>query len=307
MEAAGQSLQGEILGVISPVGPPFAGATAVAHNARIKRPILAIVIGSLLITCLGAPLAPELVRDWLRKEDYSHGFLIPLVAAYLLWRRPGNWKWGEVHPSWMGPVVVTLGVILRLLSEVAVEQFAQRVSVLVVAAGLILSLWGVRGVAAWAFPLAYLMLMIPLPGVLYNTLSFPLRILATHVAAELIAFLGIPVFQDGNVLQLARATLEVVEACSGIRSLISLLSVSGACGYLYLSNWGRRLALIVATVPVALVGNILRLTFTGLLADRYGQEVADGFLHTASGMVVFLLGTLAIIGIWRLLWRSELA
>jgi exosortase len=306
-DAAVRPLKGGTRGAMSPAGSLNAEGSATMHDIAGKGPILAIVMGSLLIALLGGPLMPELVRDWMRNEDYSHGFLIPVVAAYLLWQCPGSWKWREAHPCWMGAVVVAFGVILRLLAEIAVVQFTQRVSVLIVAAGLVLSLWGARGIAAWGFPLAYLFLMIPLPGVLYSTFSFPLRTFATRLSAQWIALLGIPVFLDGNVLHLSRATLEVVEACSGIRSLISLLAVSGAFAYLYLPGWVRRLGLIAATVPVALAGNILRLTFTGVLADRYGQEVADGFLHTVSGMAVFLAGTLAIIGIRRLMWRSKVA
>jgi exosortase len=292
---------------MSPAESLHAGGSAIVQNITEKGPILAIAIGSLLVALLGGPLLPELVRDWMRNEDYSHGFLVPVMAAYLLWRRPESWKWREARSCWMGPVVVASGVLLRLFAEIAVVQFAQRVSVVIIAAGLVLSLWGARGISAWGFPLAYLLLMIPLPGVLYDTLSFPLRTVATHVSAEWIALLGIPVFRDGNVLHLSRATLEVVEACSGMRSLISLLAVSGAYGYLCLPSWERRLGLIAATIPVAVAGNILRLTFTGVLADRFGQGVAEGFLHTVSGMAVFLAGTLAIIGLRRLMCRSKAA
>jgi exosortase len=306
-DAAARLLKGRNLAVMSPAESLHTGGSATVQNISGKGPILAIAVGSLLVALLGGPLLPELVRDWMRNEDYSHGFLVPFMAAYLLWRRPESWKWREAHSCWMGPVVVALGILFRLFAEIAVVQFGQRVSVLIVAAGLVLSLWGARGISGWGFPLAYLLLMIPLPGVLYDTLSFPLRTYATRMSAEWIALLGIPVFRDGNVLHLSRATLEVVDACSGMRSLISLLAVSGAYGYLYLPSWGRRLGLIAATIPVAVVGNILRLTFTGVLADRFGQEVAEGFLHTVSGMVVFLAGTLAIIGIRRLMWRSKAA
>ena len=266
-------------------------------------PSIPLLIGGILIAALAAPLLPDLIGDWRRNEDYSHGFLVPAVTAYLLWRRPGDWRWRELRPSWHGPVVVSAGVLLRVLAEVAMEQFTQRVSVLVVLMGLILSLWGWRGFKVWAFPVGYLLLMIPLPGVLYDTVSFPLRTFATQASAELIARLGIPVFRDGNVLHLARATLEVVDACSGIRSLISLLAVSGAVSYVLVDGWGPRLLLLAATVPVAFAANIIRLTGTAVLAERFGQQTADGFLHTLSGTAVFLLGTLAIVGIGRVLWR----
>ncbi len=237
----------------------------------------------------------------MRNPDYSHGILVLPVAAYLLWQRPGDWRPARLAPSWLGPLLTLAGVALRLLGEVAVEQFTQRLSLLVVAAGLAASLWGRPGLRAWAYPLAYAGLMIPLPGVLYSTLSFPLRQLATAASAEGLALAGLPVFRDGNVIHLARASLEVVDACSGIRSLLSLTAVSGALAYVALPGWRRRLLLLAATLPVALLANILRLLATGFLAERYGQQVADGFLHTVSGVGVFLVGTLAILGLGRLL------
>jgi exosortase len=284
----------------SPAAASIQGLPRAAAPAP-PLPWAALALGLLLLGALAAPLAPELARDWMQNEDYSHGVLIPLLVAYLLWQRPGDWRPARVQASWLGPVLTLAGVALRLLGEVAVEQFTQRVSVLVVAAGLVASLWGRPGLRAWAYPLLYASLMIPLPGVLYNTVSFPLRQLATAVSADVLALAGIPVFRDGNVIHLARASLEVVDACSGIRSLLSLLAVSGALAYATLERWPRRLLLLLATLPVAFLANILRLVTTGVLAERYGQQVADGFLHTISGMGVFLVGTLAILALGRLL------
>jgi exosortase len=270
-----------------------------------RGPLGALSIGVVLFTFLAAPLIPEVVRDWIRNEDYSHGFLVPGVAAYLLWRRSGDWTWRRVERCWAGPAVVVLGVLLRLVGEVAIDHFAQRISLLVIMFGLALSMWGWRGAKTWGFPVAYLLFMIPLPGVLYNTLSLPLRSLATRMTAEIISLLGTPVFQDGNTLHLSRATLEVVDACSGIRSLISLGAISAAVGYLFLDRWRLRLLLLLATLPVAVSLNVLRLSTTALLAERFGQQIAEGFLHTVSGTAVMLLGAVTVFAIWRLLWRLE--
>ncbi|NOY45645.1 MAG: exosortase [Deltaproteobacteria bacterium] len=249
---------------------------------------LAVVLGATAV--LYAAVIPSMVQDWYLDENYSHGFLVPLVSLYLLWdrRREVAEAARRARGSWAGLVLCLVSLALFVLGRAGAELFLQRSSLVFLLMGAVLWLWGWRVFAKVLFPLAFLLFMVPLPYLVYDSVAFPLKLLAARVATDSLFWLGVPVFREGNIIHLASQTLEVADACSGIRSLVSLLALGVVYAYFMSRGWWRRLLLVVATVPIAIAANALRITGTGLLTHYVSPEAAEGFFHTFSGWVVFV-------------------
>jgi exosortase len=229
----------------------------------------------------------KLVHDWAYDGNYSHGFFIIPLAAFFVWERRHAIAALPLKPSVWGlfAIVASMGVLLAGL--LGAELFLSRVSMLGVLAGAVLFVLGWRHLWALAFPIAFLLLMIPIPAIIFNQIAFPLQLVASQVGEQVLRLLHIPVLREGNVMILANTTLEVAEACSGIRSLVSLLTLGIVYGYFIDRRAGVRLLIALVTVPVAIVTNALRVAGTGVAAHYYGPEAAEGFLHEFSGFIVF--------------------
>jgi exosortase len=256
-----------------------------------------IFLGALILV-LYFSVVRDLVLDWVVDENYSHGFLIPLVSAYFIWRKRDVLPTIQRTSSWFGLLILVGGLLLFLVSYIAAEFFTMRFSLLVVAGGLILYLWGREYTRELLFPLLYLIFMIPLPYVLYYSLSFPLELLASRWTVLIVRLMGIPIIREGNILHLRDITLQVIDACSGLRSLISLTALAAAMAYVTQKTVSKGVILFLASVPVAIMANVLRLSATAVLATLYGEQVAHGFFHGFSGVIVFLFAVicLALIG-----------
>lgn len=243
-----------------------------------------------------------LAIQWWDDPNYSHGFLVPVFSAYLVWQRRDALRGLVPVGAWIGVPVLLGGAAMLLLGDIAAELFLSRSSLIVILAGLVLFHLGRAVFREVAFPLAYLFFMIPLPATIFYAVAFPLQGLAARNAAWTLDLLGIPVLLDGNVIQLSQITLGVTEACSGIRSLISLLALAVAWAYLTLdSRWAMAL-LVASAVPITIVANAGRVVATGLIGQWFGIEYATGFFHTFSGWVIFLFafaGLLAVHGLIR--------
>jgi exosortase len=207
----------------------------------------------------------------------------------------------EIKPSNFGLAVMLGAVGLLLLGSLGAELFTSRFSLLVLLAGMIVFLAGWKFLRAVSFPLAFLVFMIPLPAIIYNQITFPLQLIASRFATILLQMVRIPVLRDGNILVMSNYSLEVVEACSGIRSLVTLISLTVI--YLYFMEprrWARYL-LIVLMVPIAIVSNAVRIMGAGIMAHSFGPSAAEGFLHGFSGWVNFLASlVLLLIAHWTL-------
>ncbi len=249
------------------------------------------------------PILLEMGRDWARDDNYSHGFLVPLVSAYFLWRRRGRLVRLAPRPANAGLVLLLLGLAALVLGEIGAEQFTKRLSFLVVVAGGVVFLGGWRWLRAVAFPYAYLFFMVPLPYIVYDAVAFPLKLFAARVATGLVANLGIPIFAEGNVIYLESTTLQVADACSGIRSLVSLLALAAAFAYVTQPAGWRRWLLFLAAVPIAIATNVGRIVGTAVLADRYGAKVAMGFFHEFAGVVVFGAALLLLFALGAVVGR----
>ncbi len=199
-------------------------------------------------------------------------------------------------------LVVVIGSILVLASGVlGAELFLTRISTLGALAGIVLFLFGWARLRVMAFPLAFLLLMIPLPAIVFNQIALPLQLLASRVGEVALGTVDIPVLREGNVLVLANTTLEVAEACSGIRSLVSLLTLGIVFGYLADSRLWVRTLIALSTVPVAIVANGARVAGTGIAAHRFGAAAAEGFFHEFAGWAVFLVAFLMMVSLQRLI------
>jgi exosortase len=274
---------------------------AATSDGNRQRLILAggLVVAGLAI--LYRDVVPELVRAWGTDDNYSHGYLIPPIAAYLAWERRHKFFATPAKPSAVGLVVVLGSLLVLALGVLGIELFLTRVSLLGALGGTILFLFGWQRFAVVLFPLAFLLLMIPLPAIIFNQIAFPLQLIASQFGEAVVRAANIPVLREGNVLILANITLEVAEACSGIRSLISLLTLGIVFGYIGDSrNWVRVL-IALSTIPVAVVANGARVAGTGIAAHYYGAVAAEGFLHEFSGWLVFIAAFAMMLLLHRIL------
>jgi exosortase len=254
---------------------------------------------------LYAPVLAKLAHDWSADPNYSHGFAVAPLAAWLAWDRRRLLRGTAApHPepsaSWLGLTAIAASLVLYALGTFGAELFVTRVSMIGVVAGTVLYAAGWR-VARWAaFPIAFLLLMIPPPSIVFNQVALPLQLLASQVGEHVLRAGGVPVFREGNVLVLPNITLQVSEACSGIRSLLSLGTVAIIFAYVTERRRGRRVALALSSVPIAIAVNALRVAATGFAAAYYGPQAAEGVLHTISGWLMFV----AALGLLWLLQRA---
>lgn len=243
---------------------------------------------TVLLVAVFYPILRALVLQWSTDEDVSHGFFVPLVALFIAWQRREKILALECKPAWWGLAVMAWGGVQAYLGTLAAELFLQRTSFLITLVGLLLVIGGTALVRELAFPLLLLPFMIPIPAVIYNQLTFPLQLFASRVAEYALGLLGIPVLRDGNILELASQRLSVAEACSGIRSLLSLSFLSLVYAYFFDRRVWMRWVLLVLTIPIAIVANAGRVTITGILSE-VNPELARGFFHSLEGWIIFMI------------------
>lgn len=278
--------------------------TTLAHTERVSLsphplPMVAGLVAALIWTYW--PVLPGLVAQWWNEDEYSHGFLIPIVSAYLVWTKRDELKATAVRPTFWGLVVMAMALAIYVTGIVGADLFLQRVSMVVMIAGGILYVVGLPVLRVVAFPLGFLLLMIPLPGIIFNSIAFPLQLFAAKIASATMETCGVLVFREGNVMHLASVSLDVEEACSGIRSLMSMTALGLLYAYLAYSSWLPRLLLLLAIVPIAIAANVFRVTMTGLLAHYVSVDTALGAFHTAGGWSVFIIAAALLLGVSRLL------
>lgn len=256
-----------------------------------------IVVLFLLIGFLFAGILARLVENWWNDPDFSHGFFVPAFAFLVIWQKRRQLAEIPIQPSWFGLIVIAGSLGLMIVGVLGAELFLQRSSFVLLLMGLVIHFLGWNWFRALLFPLACLFLMIPIPSIIYNRIAFPLQLLASKLAAGILSFASVPVLLEGNVIQLPNMMLEVVEACSGIRSLVSLITLAIIYGYLLEPNLIRRTLLVLGAIPVAVLANALRVAGTGLLGHYWNPDKAQGFFHTFSGLVVFMISLLLLFSL----------
>lgn len=247
-----------------------------------------LLIAALFLTLYYRVLA-KLASDWWNIPDFSHGFLVPLFALYVLWENRKALLAEELRPAWSGIALVVMALFTLIVGIFGVELFLSRISFVMLLAGLVLSFAGWGLLQRVCFALVVLMLAIPIPAIIFNQITFPLQLLASTLAADVLPLFSVPVLRDGNVIRLPSIALEVAEACSGIRSLMSLFTLAVFYGYYLERSLSRRVILAVASVPIAVLANAARIVGTGLCVQYGDPDKAEGFFHEFSGWVMFLI------------------
>jgi exosortase len=280
-----------------------------------------------------ASVLMKLGRDWWTDENYSHGLLIPFIIGYILWTEAPRLRRASQHSHFVwGGAIIVCALLALWAGTVGAELYVQRMSLVVMLAGVVIYFWGFQVLRLALVPLVLLVLAMPIPTIIFNKIAFPLQLFASSCAVGAMRWFDIPVLRQGNVIELmprgARETtkLEVVEACSGIRSLMTLVTLAVVMAYFtypksdergngqrsgdtgLLSAWKRysfwRAAIIICSaVPIAILTNSMRVSGTGVLAHYYGTEVADGFFHSFSGWVVYIVAFLLLFAVAWLLDR----
>lgn len=278
-----------------------------SSNSINRRSLLkfAVILASLAV--LYFRVVQHLVYDWIYLPDFTPGFFVPIASLYFVYMKRKELSALSPSSSWAGLVLLLLSIILFLLGNLATEYFIMRFSMLVVFGGIILFLLGKEFFKVLLFPVIFLIFMIPIPSVLMDRITFPMQLFASKVAANTLYVIGIPVLREGNVMVLANTSLEVAEACSGIRSLISLLGLSVLFAYLTQKITSKRVILILSTFPIAIIANAARVAGTGILAHHYGDSVAQGFFHGFSGWILFAVAFACLYFVELILSRIKSA
>jgi exosortase len=224
----------------------------------------------------------------------SHGFLVLPVVAFVVWRRRAELAAIQPQTNWWGFGIALWGAVQMLLGTLAAQVFIARTAFLVSVIGAVLFLGGTRALKTLAFPLLLLLFLFPIPATIYAQVTLPLQMFASATAEAVLNSIGIPVLRDGNILELPHERLSVVEACSGIRSLLSLSFLSLIYAYFFDKRVGMRWVLLAATIPIAIAANAARVTLTGILGE-YRAGLAHGAFHLFEGWVLFAVALVLMV------------
>jgi len=271
--------------------------------AKLHIPWIALSWFGLLIAVCNAPALYSLASIWALDGDMGHGFFVPLIAAFIAWQRRHELLAIQPKPNLWGLVLVLLAGAQLVAGTLGVEQFLTHTAVIITLIGAIWLLRGTETLKILAFPLFLLFFMVPIPLILYNKITLPLQLIASRMAASALDTLGIPVLRDGNILELPHQTLSVVEACSGIRSLLALTFLSLVYGYFFEKRIWVRVVLLAATIPIAIVANGSRVAFTGIMT-QIKPELAEGFYHESTGWVIFIVALIILVLFHQLIVRT---
>ncbi len=260
-------------------------------NKNYIPPLLLLLIAILLYL----PALREFLYDWYHDDNYSHGFLIPFVSGYLVWQKREVLRAFEIKSNIFGLVILIFGLAIFTIGTAGAEWFVTRVSLIIVLAGILLYLFGKEIIKSIWFPIVFLIFMIPIPYVIYYGLAFPMQIFSTELAFGSLKLIGFSALRQGNIIHLPNYSLEVVAACSGLRSLISLSALSAVFAYITQRSSLKRSVLFLSAVPIAIIANVFRLFVTAIGAVIIGPEFAEGFLHEFSGLLVFVTAIILLI------------
>ncbi len=247
------------------------------------------------------------MRTWIEIPDYSHGILVPIFAGYLIWNKRDTLAKTKIAPTWSGIVVVGVALAVLIFGQLGAELFMSRISLILLCAGLVLAFGGWQFLKELRFALLVLLLAVPIPTIVFNQVAIPMEGIASKLATALLHQQGVPALLLGNIIELPNMRLEVAEACSGLRSLVSLFTLAIFYGYFFEKTYLRRTILALASIPIAIAANAVRIFGTGMCVQYWDAERALGFFHQFSGWVMFLvsLGCLSAVHYAMLLFPIQ--
>lgn len=252
---------------------------------------------ALLLAVLYYRIIANLVVEWWTDPNYSHGFIIPIFCAWIVWKKRKDLASESAKLSWLGIIVIAGALGILVLGVLGAELFLSRVSFILLLAGLVIHFRGLNYFRRILFPWALLFLAVPLPAIIFNQIALPLQFEASRLASGLLALCGVPVLREGNVINLPSLSLDVVEACSGLRSLVSLITLALLYGYLFERRIWLRVILAISAIPIAVVANGFRIMGSGLLGEYWDPSKAAGFFHLFSGWLIFVLSLVLLVGL----------
>lgn len=257
------------------------------------------------LSAIYAGIFHSLSLDWLNDENYSHGFLVPLISGYFIWQQRDELQQIPVRPASGGLPLIFFGFFVLFVGVAAQEFYSMRASFIFLLAGMVVFLLGWQWLKSLLLPIGFLFFMIPLPYIIYDALAFPLKLFVAKFSVIVLKLMGVVVLREGNIIMFPHTVLEVADACSGLRSLMSLLALGVALSVFSQNKISRRVLLVALTVPIAVATNMLRVIGTGFLAQHYGAAAAEGFFHEFAGMAVFVLAMVLLFaasGVLRKVW-----
>ena len=266
---------------------------------------LRLVVLGVLIGFLYYDILARLATDWWIDPNFSHGFLVPVFSGFVVWQDRKQLAALPQKPSWFGLAVIAGALVVLIVGVLGAEFFLSRSSLVLLIGGLVICFLGWGHFRAILFPLAFLFFMIPIPVIVFNQIAFPLQFLAARLGSSLLDLFGVPVLREGNVIQLPTMALEVAQACSGIRSLMSLGALAVIYGYFLETRNLHRVLLALAAIPIAIVANGLRVMGTGMLGYYWDPDKAEGFFHTFSGWVIFIISLALLFSFHAMLRWAE--
>ena len=283
---------------------PLGGSASPRQNTRVAYAAIALTL------VVYAPILGHMARHWYLVADYSHGFLIVPLALFFAWERVPQLRRAPIAPSWWGLIPLGLASLTLAVGRLGVELMNMRISFVLMLVGIVILVLGWRVFKILAFPLGFLLLMVPLPQSLVNVVAFPLQLTAADWAVDVLYWLKVPALREGNIIHLPETSLFVAEACSGLRSLMALITLGVVFAYFFRKSWGERIVIVLSAVPIAIAVNAARVAITGLLTYHFGDSVAGGAIHEFQGLTTFGAAFLLLLAeawllakLWPARWR----
>lgn len=263
----------------------------------------AVVCAAIVLLAMYADGLERMVGQWSGKAEYSYGYLVPFISLFLIWQRADVLRRIPFRGSWAGLGIVAVGMLLLIVGKLSVLYSLIQYSFLVVLAGCVLAMVGWRAFRILSVPLFVLAFMIPLPDFIYGGLSEHLQLLSSRLGVQFLEAMGVSVFLHGNVIDLGTYKLQVEEACNGLRYLFPLVTFGFVTAYFFKAPLWKRAVIFLSTVPIAVLMNSVRIAVIGVMVDRWGLAMAEGFLHQFEGWVVFMICLALLLGEMWLLTR----
>jgi exosortase len=258
-------------------------------RALVQSQTAATAVLGIVVTAVYAPIVAKLVSDWWSDPDYSHAFIVVPFALALVWMRRRELRAAPLSPSTAGLLIAVVSLLLLIVGTLGAELFLTRISLLGFIGGAVLYVGGWRHLRILAFPLVLIALTVPIPAIVITRLTLSLQLCASTIAESLLTLFRIPVLREGNVLQLPNATLQVAEACSGIRSMTALLTLALIVARFSDTRWLQRAVIVLSAIPIAVVVNGFRVAAASIGARWFGAAAVEGTVHEVLGWVMFLV------------------